>query len=172
MQAIATLVNDDPYMHMTAAQRQQEVKRRRDAFFPRQSARVSAHIEPPQKAAEEPAPREPWFKIVGEGPAAEPRKPFIQEILIECAKFYGVSRLDILSSRRTAIVIRPRQVSMYLAKTMTPHSLPEIGRRMGDRDHTTVLHGVRKIARMIENDADLASDVAHIATAIESRVSR
>ena len=58
---------------------------------------------------------------------------------------FNVSRADILSSRRTATVVRPRQIAMYLSKLLTPRSLPEIGRRFGGRDHTTVLHAVRKI---------------------------
>jgi chromosomal replication initiator protein len=64
-----------------------------------------------------------------------------------------------LSSRRTANVVRPRQVAMYLAKTMTLRSLPEIGRRFGGRDHTTVLHAVRKIEGLVGSDASLAEEV-------------
>ena len=65
------------------------------------------------------------------------------------ARQYNVSRSDLLSSRRTANVVRPRQVAMYLAKTLTLRSLPEIGRRFGGRDHTTVLHAVRKIEALV-----------------------
>jgi chromosomal replication initiator protein len=70
-----------------------------------------------------------------------------------------VSRADLLSSRRTANVVRPRQVAMYLAKTLTLRSLPEIGRRFGGRDHTTVLHAVRKIEGLVGNDAMLADEI-------------
>src|SRR5262249_39146366 len=71
----------------------------------------------------------------------------------------NVSRADLLSSRRTANVVRPRQVAMYLAKTLTLRSLPEIGRRFGGRDHTTVLHAVRKIENLVGNDAMLADEI-------------
>ena len=64
-----------------------------------------------------------------------------------------------MSSRRTANVVRPRQVAMYLAKTLTLRSLPEIGRRFGGRDHTTVLHAVRKIENLVHNDAALAEEI-------------
>ena len=64
-----------------------------------------------------------------------------------------------MSSRRTANVVRPRQIAMYLAKTLTLRSLPEIGRRFGGRDHTTVLHAVRKIEGLVGNDAVLAEEV-------------
>jgi chromosomal replication initiator protein len=64
-----------------------------------------------------------------------------------------------LSSRRTANVVRPRQVAMYLAKPLTLRSLPEIGRRFGGRDHTTVLHAVRKIEGLVGDDAMLADEI-------------
>jgi chromosomal replication initiator protein len=56
-------------------------------------------------------------------------------------------------------VVRPRQVAMYLAKTLTLRSLPEIGRRFGGRDHTTVLHAVRKIENLVNNDNTLAEEI-------------
>ena len=64
-----------------------------------------------------------------------------------------------LSSRRTANVVRPRQIAMYLAKTLTLRSLPEIGRRFGGRDHTTVLHAVRKIENLSDTDKVLADEI-------------
>ncbi len=76
---------------------------------------------------------------------AEPKRVRIEDIQRVVARQYNVSRADLLSSRRTANVVRPRQVAMYLAKVLTLRSLPEIGRRFGGRDHTTVLHAVRKI---------------------------
>ena len=75
----------------------------------------------------------------------EPKRVRIEDIQRVVARQYNVSRADLLSSRRTANVVRPRQVAMYLAKILTLRSLPEIGRRFGGRDHTTVLHAVRKI---------------------------
>ena len=72
---------------------------------------------------------------------------------------YSVSRSDILSSRRTANVVLPRQIAMYLSKMLTPRSLPEIGRRFGNRDHTTVLHAVRKIEEMAAADRGFADEI-------------
>ncbi|MBI3435565.1 MAG: chromosomal replication initiator protein DnaA [Proteobacteria bacterium] len=89
----------------------------------------------------------------------EPRRVKIEEIQRIVALHYNVSRSDLLSSRRTANVVRPRQVAMYLAKSLTLRSLPEIGRRFGGRDHTTVLHAVRKIELLLGKDASLAQDV-------------
>jgi chromosomal replication initiator protein len=89
----------------------------------------------------------------------EPKRVKIEEIQRVVARQYNVSRADLLSSRRTANVVRPRQVAMYLAKTLTLRSLPEIGRRFGGRDHTTVLHAVRKIENLVNNDTALAEEI-------------
>lgn len=92
----------------------------------------------------------------------EPRRVKIEEIQRIVARQYNVSRADLLSSRRTANVVRPRQVAMYLAKTLTLRSLPEIGRRFGGRDHTTVLHAVRKIEHLVGADNALAEEVENL----------
>jgi chromosomal replication initiator protein len=89
----------------------------------------------------------------------EPRRVKIEDIQRVVARQYNVSRADLLSSRRTANVVRPRQVAMYLAKTLTLRSLPEIGRRFGGRDHTTVLHAVRKIENLVNKDLSLAEEI-------------
>jgi len=89
----------------------------------------------------------------------EPKRVKIEDIQRIVARHYNVSRGDLLSSRRTANVVRPRQVAMYLAKTLTLRSLPEIGRRFGGRDHTTVLHAVRKIENLVGNDSSLAEEI-------------
>lgn len=89
----------------------------------------------------------------------EPKRVKIEDIQRVVARQYNVSRGDLLSSRRTANVVRPRQVAMYLAKTLTLRSLPEIGRRFGGRDHTTVLHAVRKIEGLVGNDNALADEI-------------
>jgi chromosomal replication initiator protein len=90
---------------------------------------------------------------------AELKRVRIEEIQRIVARHYNVSRSDLLSSRRTANVVRPRQIAMYLAKTLTLRSLPEIGRRFGGRDHTTVLHAVRKIESLIGTDNGLAAEI-------------
>jgi chromosomal replication initiator protein len=89
----------------------------------------------------------------------DPRRVKIEDIQRLVARQYNVSRADLLSSRRTANVVRPRQVAMYLAKVMTLRSLPEIGRRFGGRDHTTVLHAVRKIEGLVGGDVALAEEI-------------
>ncbi len=89
----------------------------------------------------------------------EPKKIKIEDIQKLVASHFNVSRADILSSRRTATVVRPRQIAMYLSKLLTPRSLPEIGRRFGGRDHTTVLHAVRKITGLVTTDGTLSEEV-------------
>lgn len=89
----------------------------------------------------------------------EPKRVKIDDIQKLVASHYNISRADILSSRRTANVVRPRQIAMYLSKTLTLRSLPEIGRRFGGRDHTTVLHAVRKIEELVSKDKSLAEVV-------------
>jgi chromosomal replication initiator protein len=84
------------------------------------------------------------------------RRVKIDDIQKLVASHFNVSRAEILSARRTANVVRPRQIAMYLAKTLTLRSLPEIGRRFGGRDHTTVLHAVRKIEELVSKDHNLA----------------
>jgi chromosomal replication initiator protein len=89
----------------------------------------------------------------------EPKRVRIEDIQRIVARQYNVSRADLLSSRRTANVVRPRQVAMYLAKVLTLRSLPEIGRRFGGRDHTTVLHAVRKIENLTNIDTSFAEEI-------------
>jgi chromosomal replication initiator protein len=89
----------------------------------------------------------------------EPKRVKIEDIQKLVASHYNVSRADILSSRRTANVVRPRQIAMYLAKMLTLRSLPEIGRRFGGRDHTTVLHAVRKIEELAGRDGMLLDEI-------------
>lgn len=89
----------------------------------------------------------------------EPRRIKIDDILKVISRHYGVTRSDILSERRNRSIVLPRQVGMYLAKRLTARSLPEIGRRFGGRDHTTVLHAIRKIEREITGDQILREDL-------------
>lgn len=90
---------------------------------------------------------------------SEPKRVRIEDIQKLVASHYNVSKSDILSSRRTATVVRPRQIAMYLAKVLTLRSLPEIGRRFGGRDHTTVLHAVRKIEALSKSDNPLSEEL-------------
>lgn len=89
----------------------------------------------------------------------EPRRVKIDDILRVVMKHFGVNRGDLLSSRRNRSIVRPRQIGMYLAKSLTSRSLPEIGRRFGGRDHTTVLHAIRKIEALLQEDATMKEEV-------------
>ncbi len=87
------------------------------------------------------------------------RRITIDEIQRKVAEHYNIKFSDMHSARRARNVARPRQVAMYLAKQLTARSLPEIGRKFGGRDHTTVMHAVRKIEELIEQDSAFAQDV-------------
>lgn len=91
--------------------------------------------------------------------AGEPKRVRVEDIQRLVARHYNVSKTELLSNRRTRTIVKPRQVAMYLAKVMTPRSLPEIGRRFGGRDHTTVLHAVRKIEGLSSGDSQLAQEI-------------
>lgn len=87
------------------------------------------------------------------------RKLSIEEIQRKVAEHYNVRLSDLIGPKRLRTIARPRQVAMYLAKQLTPRSLPEIGRRFGGRDHTTIMHGVRKIEELMTTDSQLADDL-------------
>ncbi|WEK03954.1 MAG: chromosomal replication initiator protein DnaA [Candidatus Devosia phytovorans] len=91
--------------------------------------------------------------------AREARRVRIEDILKIVSRHYKVPRNELLSARRSRDVVRPRQIAMFLAKALTSRSLPEIGRRFGGRDHTTVLHSVRKVEQMIKDDLELAQEI-------------
>jgi len=91
--------------------------------------------------------------------SGEPKRVRIEDIQRVVARHYNVSKTELLSNRRTRTIVKPRQVAMFLAKTMTLRSLPEIGRRFGGRDHTTVLHAVRKIEGLSQEDNKLAQEI-------------
>jgi DnaA-like protein len=81
--------------------------------------------------------------------SAVQREVCLPAIIAAVARAYGVSKLDIVSARRTAKLTFPRQIVMYLAVAMTPMSYPAIGQKIGDRDHTTILYGERKITALV-----------------------
>jgi len=90
---------------------------------------------------------------------SEPKRVKIDDILRTVSKHFGVNRSDLLSSRRNRSIVRPRQIGMYLSKQLTSRSLPEIGRRFGNRDHTTVLHAIRKIDQLMKEDPSMQEEV-------------
>ncbi|WP_181707924.1 chromosomal replication initiator protein DnaA [Chthonobacter rhizosphaerae] len=100
--------------------------------------------------------------------ATDTRRVKIEDIQRVVAKHYNVSKQDLLSSRRTRSIVWPRQIAMFLSKALTPRSLPEIGRRFGGRDHTTVLHAVRKVEEMVGTDEVLAQEIEVLKRMLEA----
>ncbi len=109
-----------------------------------------------------PIPKASWFSIEEMGELEIPRGPLVEDIQRVACRYFDVKRNDLLSPRRDQRIAYPRQVAFYLAKTLTRKSHPDIGRRFGGRDHTTVLHGYRKIERLVKEDWLVAYDVAHL----------
>ncbi len=95
------------------------------------------------------------------------RKVSVEEIQRKVAEHYHIRLADLVGPKRLRNFARPRQVAMYLAKTMTSRSLPDIGRRFGGRDHTTVMHGVRKIEELRVADSQIADDLEMLRRALE-----
>ncbi len=95
------------------------------------------------------------------------RKTTIDEIQKKVAEYFNISVKEMQSSRRARNVARPRQIAMYLAKQLTSRSLPEIGRKF-DRDHTTVMHAVRKVEELIIEDTSLAESVDALRRSLEN----
>lgn len=99
---------------------------------------------------------------------ANDKQVTIDEIQKTVAAHYNIKLSEMHSARRSRIVARPRQVAMYLAKRLTTRSLPEIGRKFGGKDHTTVMHAVKRMEELRASDAELAADIELLARAIES----
>ena len=99
---------------------------------------------------------------------ASDRKVTIEEIMRKVAEHYNLRLSDMTSARRSRVVARPRQIAMYLAKTLTSKSLPEIGRRFGGRDHTTVMHAVKRVESLTETDSQIAEDVELLRRMLEA----
>ncbi|PWS36895.1 chromosomal replication initiator protein DnaA [Falsiroseomonas bella] len=99
---------------------------------------------------------------------AHDRRVTIEEIQKRVAEHYNIRLSDMSSPRRARNVARPRQVAMYLAKQLTTRSLPEIGRRFGGRDHTTVMHAVSRVAELMQQDSAFAEDVELLRRMLET----
>lgn len=96
------------------------------------------------------------------------RKVTVEEIMRKVADHYNLRMSDMLSPRRARNVARPRQVAMFLSKALTTKSLPEIGRRFGGRDHTTVIHAVRRVEELKVSDSQIAEDVEILRRMLEA----
>ncbi|MBM1220492.1 chromosomal replication initiator protein DnaA [Ponticoccus sp. SC2-23] len=99
---------------------------------------------------------------------ASDRKITIEEIQRKVSDHYNIRLSDLVGPKRLRIYARPRQVAMYLAKQHTSRSLPEIGRRFGKRDHTTVMHGIKRIEELMATDSQIAEDVELLRRALEA----
>ncbi|CUK03426.1 Chromosomal replication initiator protein DnaA [Ruegeria denitrificans] len=99
---------------------------------------------------------------------ASERKITVEEIQRKVSDYYNIRLSDIIGPKRLRSYARPRQVAMYLCKQLTSRSLPEIGRRFGGRDHTTVMHGVRRIEELKVTDGQIAEDVEMLRRSLEA----
>jgi chromosomal replication initiator protein len=99
---------------------------------------------------------------------AHDRRVTIDEIQKKVAEHYNIRLTDMSSARRARNVARPRQIAMFLAKQLTGRSLPEIGRKFGNRDHTTVMHAVSRVTELMERDSSFAEDVELLRRMLES----
>jgi len=99
---------------------------------------------------------------------ANDRRVTVEDIQKQVAQHYNIKVSDMHSARRSRSVARPRQVAMYLAKKFTTKSLPDIGRRFGGKDHTTVMHAVKRVEELISSDAEFCSDVELLSRMLQS----
>lgn len=121
------------------------VHRTRQAAFWR-----PVHVELLPPPPPPPAPHHPVIPY--------PHRPIVNSVnnvLRLCSEYYGISIVDLKSGRRTKDVMRPRQMVMYAARMLTERSLPHIGRCLSDRDHTTILSGIRKIQSLIDAGGEI-----------------
>ncbi len=105
--------------------------------------------------------------VLADSLRANARRITIDEIQRACAAHYRIDTSEMRSARRARAVARPRQVAMYLAKKLTPRSLPEIGRIFGGRDHSTVIHAVRTIEALRRENADIDQDIRTLQSQLE-----
>jgi chromosomal replication initiator protein len=99
---------------------------------------------------------------------ANDRRVTIEEIQKRVAEHFNMKLSEMHSARRSRAIARPRQVAMYLAKQLTSRSLPEIGRKFGGRDHTTVMHAVKKVDELRQSDTNFAEDVELLRRMLEA----
>ena len=99
---------------------------------------------------------------------ASERKITVEEIQRKVSEHYNIRLSDMIGPKRLRTYARPRQIAMFLSKQLTSRSLPEIGRRFGGRDHTTVMHGVRRIEELRAQDGQIAEDLEMLRRALEA----
>jgi len=120
-------------------------------------------IEPAREPELPPQPVDPrWIKAIEEvvvEDAPDPKGPSVKDIKRCVAQHFNLSLRDLESPRRFAKIVVPRQIAFYLARKLTTRSFPDIGRRFGGKDHTTILHACKIVARRMEADPKLAETV-------------
>lgn len=152
-----------------------ESRRRLDGIF--RAHRLPAPIQRPKPrpfVEDKNAPRCKWpravplrdWLLISE---SDNRRPTIKQITNSVCLYFDVTKTDIVSQRRTARVVRPRQIAMYLARTLTLHSLPVISKNFGDRDHTTALHACQMIASRQLFDPVLKQQIEDLRRMIEGQ---
>jgi hypothetical protein len=112
----------------------------------------------------DPAPfyRQMWFYDLVCPRKVEQEPLTVLHIRDAVCKYFNVSTSDIESSRRQGAIVYPRQIAFFLARSRTDYSYPQIGRRFGNRDHTTIMHGCRRIEERMKADWTVAYDIAHL----------
>ena len=106
--------------------------------------------------------------VLGEALRGGQRRVTIDEIQKAVSSHFDVKQLDLVSQRRAVAIARPRQIAMYLAKRLTTRSLPEIGRKFGNRDHSTVIHAVRRIEELRGTDSEIDGAVRSLMRQLEA----
>ena len=96
------------------------------------------------------------------------RRTTIDRIQKKVAEHFNVKISDMHSSRRSRTIARPRQIAMFLSKNLTTRSLPEIGRKFGGRDHSTVIHAIKKVQELVKNDSSLSEDIEILTRSLQS----
>jgi hypothetical protein len=134
---------------------------------PRMLAPPASEVEP---EAEREVPQGPPVTVSLSVPTTRQRPVTVKLILEAVSNFYLIPVGHLLGGRHAARLVRPRHVAMYLARDLTPLSYPQIGRRFGGRDHTTILHAANKIAGLIHSDPQTASEVADLTAIIRAKV--
>ena len=100
---------------------------------------------------------------------ASDRRTTIDQIQKKVAEHFNIKISDMHSARRSRTIARPRQIAMYLSKNLTTRSLPEIGRKFGGRDHTTVIHAIKKVEELKKNDSNFTEDVEILTRSLETQ---
>ena len=100
---------------------------------------------------------------------ASDRRTTIDQIQKKVSEHFNLKISDMHSARRSRIIARPRQIAMYLSKNLTTRSLPEIGRKFGGRDHTTVIHAIKKVEELKKNDSNLSEDIEILTRSLQTQ---